>query len=119
MKCPRCQHGLIIPVEETVAEKQVTTVAKQEPENLCAGCGKKIKPGVSRCKRCREEAKAKLATRIGHETRLEDAYTKQARFLASDPREGSFPHVLHLIAIVITGGLWFPFYLRSYLRWKA
>ncbi len=88
-KCPRCQQVLVIPVVETAApEKEVTTVAKQEPGHLCAGCGKKIKPGVSRCKRCREEAKAMLATRIGHETRLEVAYTKQARFLASDPRAG-------------------------------
>jgi len=120
-RCPKCKQELVIPFPEVSAEEDDAPVAPapEKASARCAGCGKPIKAGQTRCKRCKEQASAMLATRMQQETALETAYGKAAKFSSAKAGGGPFPHWAHIAALVITAGMWTPFYFRSYMIWKS
>jgi DNA-directed RNA polymerase subunit RPC12/RpoP len=122
IKCPRCKSELVLPANRSpeVEEEKPVGLHQNEAANVCVRCGKKVKPGVSKCKKCREVVNAQLEARMKQDSTFEGAQVSQAKYLAMrHSHNRPFPHALHILLAVVTCGVWTPFYLRTYRGWQT
>ena len=119
VKCPKCQYALVVPKNQSDPSEDEIVLGGPEDEDLaptlsnpnaafCRNCGKKVKAGVTKCKRCRDEASAQLAARMKSESAFDRAMVSQAQFYAKRRDRNGLPTPLYVLLVVLTLGMWVP-----------
>ena len=85
--------------------------------NRCIACGKRLKAGFRKCKACRAAVKEELATRLTQQAKYATTEERHIHYLTMSNKR-SFPHLFHILLLVVTLGLWTPVYIRSYYLWQ-
>jgi DNA-directed RNA polymerase subunit RPC12/RpoP len=121
-KCPHCKSEILIPRVGVDSDADQIVLGGEDDEapprlaekesNHCANCGKKIKPGIRRCKRCQAEAQSQLASRMKSEAAFDNAMATQSQLLATR-RQRRRPSLLHMVIIALTLGTWYWWWYRS------
>ncbi|MBX7106416.1 MAG: hypothetical protein K1X57_20230, partial [Gemmataceae bacterium] len=96
--CPKCSARITFPPDEPAIG-----LAEETVEHVCRRCGRPVKPGVKKCKQCRDEARLALESRMSQERDFDSMESKRAAILLQE-KKSSFPHHIYLWLIVLTAG---------------
>lgn len=86
----------------------------------CPFCAEEISPAAKKCKHCGETLD--VALRAAEEAKRSQSHqpmvfmnSAAAASTAIVSQKRGFPHLLHLVLTVCTGGLWFPIWILLYI----
>ena len=114
VKSPRCKTEIAIPADEDEivlgGEEDQPVRLAEAPSNFCVDCGKKVNEGVRRCKQCRQNANAQLASRMKAESSYDNAMAAQAQYAGKRHRVSPAWKALHVLLMILTFGVYAPVY---------
>ncbi len=116
-KCPNCKT----PVRVPEAFPYTPSIPKVAEQTTCPYCSESVSASAKKCKHCGEildVALREARSPSGNGVSVVNNNTVVGYSPAGYYRPG-FPHVIHLIMTLFTGGLWLPVWIIHYIIWAS